>query len=211
MTSLTVTDLSKFYSDKPVFEDLSFECMGTIVGIAGPNGSGKTTLLRSLSGLNQPTSGSIAWTIDTKQYTPGQIQPYLGYAAPYIELYEELTAHENLAFIKKLRSSCHCEDLTGLEDRFEITSFAHSLYGKLSSGQQQRVKLASAVVHNPLLLCLDEPGTNLDKRGHQLVESMIHRCIEKDGVVLLATNQSHELEMCNRQIWLGDEKPSAGS
>ena len=176
--------------------------------MAGSNGAGKSTLLRCVSGLTLPDDGTVTWSVDGKNLSPKQIKPHLGYAAPYVELYEELTARENLQFIRDLRSSQDCEAISNLVNQYELSTFADSLYGELSSGQQQRVKLASAVVHKPAILCLDEPGTNLDEKGHAIVEQMTQRCVDSGGIVILASNQQHELDICDVCIRLKREVPA---
>jgi heme ABC exporter ATP-binding subunit CcmA len=206
MVTLKVDELAKSYTSETVFKNLSFHYSGGIIGVAGPNGSGKSTLLRCVSGLTRPTSGAVEWSIHGDKYSNKTITYKLGYAAPYVNLYEELTASENLQFIRDLRSSQACETLSDLVQRYDLTTFADSLFGELSSGQQQRVKLAAAAVHRPSILCLDEPGTNLDEAGHQIIERMIHSCAENDGLVLLASNQTRELDLCDHVLQVADSK-----
>ena len=208
MIRLNIRNLSKNYSGKEVFKGLNKEFNGGKIGIAGQNGSGKSTLLRCLSGLISPSSGSIEWNLNGSTFLPKQIAPFLGYAAPYVELYEELTARENLEFIKNLRSGQDCASVDDLARKFEISQFADSLYGKLSSGQQQRVKLAASVVHKPSILCLDEPGTNLDEKGHEIVKRMADECTESGGILLLASNQAQELKLCDSSIDMNSLNPS---
>jgi len=200
MIRLNIRNLSKNYSGQEVFRDLNDAFNGGKIGVAGNNGSGKSTLLRCLSGLISPSSGSIEWYVNGSTYSPKEISPFLGYAAPYVELYEEFTARENLTFIKNLRSEQECELVDDLILKFEIDQFVDSLYGKLSSGQQQRVKLTASVIHKPSILCLDEPGTNLDEKGHEIVKRMADNCVENGGIVILASNQAQELQMCNSVI-----------
>lgn len=207
MIELSIRNLSKNYSSKEVFRGLNFEHSGGKIGIAGSNGAGKSTLLRCLSGLISPSSGSINWSLNESNFPPNEISSLLGFTAPYVELYEELTARENLNFIKDLRSHQPCDNIPDLISRFEIEHYADSLYGKLSSGQQQRVKLAASVIHRPSILCLDEPGTNLDEKGHAIVKRMADNCVEKGGIVILASNQPHELRVCDSIIDLNNIKP----
>ena len=208
MIKLTISGLSKSYSGKEVFSELSFDYERGKIGVAGSNGAGKSTLLRCVSGLTLPDDGTVTWSVYGKSLSPKQIKPHLGYAAPYVELYEELTARENLQFIRDLRSSQDCEAISNLVNQYELSPFADSLYGELSSGQQQRVKLASAVVHKPAILCLDESGTNLDEKGHAIVEQMTQRCVDSGGIVILASNQQHELDICDVYIRLNREVPA---
>lgn len=208
MIKLSIRNLSKNYSNNEVFRDLNVKHNGGKMGIAGSNGAGKSTLLRCLSGLISPSSGTIVWSINAGNYPPTEISSFLGFAAPYVELYEELTARENLDFIKNLRSHQPCDNIPDLIIRFEIERFADSLYGKLSSGQQQRVKLAAAVIHRPSILCLDEPGTNLDEDGHAIVKRMADHCVDNGGIVILASNQPHELQLCDSVVDLNSSKPA---
>lgn len=197
MVKLKVDNLSKTYTSERVLENLSFEFSGGIVGIAGPNGSGKSTLMRCISGLTKPTSGSVQWNINGEKFSNKTVTHALGYAAPYVQLYDELTASENLKFISDLRSKQNCEFISDLIQTFDLSDFSDSLFGELSSGQQQRVKLAAAAIHQPKILCLDEPGTNLDEAGHSIVKNMADTCIINKGMVLLASNQARELNLCD--------------
>ena len=206
MVTLKVDSLAKSYASDPVFRNLSFHFSGGIIGIAGPNGSGKSTLLRCISGLTLPSSGTVQWDIDGSDYSNTTVAKALGYAAPYVQLYEELTAFENLKFIRDLRSSQTCESLAELIKTYDISGFADSLFGELSSGQQQRVKLAASSIHRPKILCLDEPGTNLDDAGQEIIKQMIQSCADSGGMVLLASNQIRELDLCDEVLNVAESK-----
>jgi len=208
MVTLNVDSLAKSYASKPVFSNLSFDYQKGIIGIAGPNGSGKSTLLRCISGLTLPSSGTVEWLVDGEHYTNKTVTKVLGYAAPYVQLYEELTASENLNFIRDLRSAQSCESIANLIQTYDMSEFADSLFGELSSGQQQRVKLAAAAIHRPKILCLDEPGTNLDEAGHEIIKQMIRSCADSGVMVLLASNQLRELELCDDVMNVAESKAS---
>lgn len=200
MVTLKVDALAKSYASTLVFKNLSFQFKGGIIGIAGPNGSGKSTLLRCISGLTLPSSGTVKWHVNGTDYTNKTVSKILGYAAPYVQMYEELTASENLNFIRNLRASQQCMSQPELVKVFGLTNFSDSLYGELSSGQQQRVKLAAAAIHLPSILCLDEPGTNLDLAGHDIIKQMITKFSENGAMVLLASNQARELDLCDHVL-----------
>jgi len=206
MVTLKVNSLAKSYASEQVFRDLSFQFSSGVIGIAGHNGSGKSTLLRCISGLTLPSSGTVLWNVDNSEYSNKTVSQALGYAAPYIQLYEELTALENLKFIRDLRSSQPCESLSVVVEIYGISGFADSLFGELSSGQQQRVKLAASVIHRPRILCLDEPGTNLDVAGYEIIQKMIQSCRENGGLVLLASNQMRELDLCDDVLNVAESK-----
>ncbi|MFO7847216.1 MAG: heme ABC exporter ATP-binding protein CcmA [Balneolaceae bacterium] len=200
MVTLSAEELSKSFGNHRVLSEFTFTLASGITGIAGPNGSGKSTLLRCLSGLSRPTSGKIEWKLNGKTVPGSDLTTHLGYVAPYVQLYEELTARENLKFIRDLRAGQTTIKEPDLLKEFELSGFIDTLFGELSSGQQQRVKLAAAAIHQPAILCLDEPGTNLDEAGHTLVKKISEKCIDQKGLVLLASNQSRELDLCDRII-----------
>ena len=200
MVQLQAASLTKRYGKKPVFNDISFLFSGSVLGIAGANGSGKTTLLKCLTGLLKPSSGTVTWKLAEKPLQPSDLKSHIGYAAPYIQLYEELTVSENLQFLCDLGKNHVTPDLNKHLRRYDAEDFADSLFGNLSTGQQQRVKLAACTVKDPAILILDEPGSNLDKKGKEIVESMVEEYSQNGKMTLIASNQSDELELCNEII-----------
>lgn len=200
MIQLQADSLTKRYGKKSVLNGISFSYEGTILGIAGANGSGKTTLLKCLTGLLKPSSGSVTWKIHGEIINRADLKPHLGYTAPYIQLYEELTVSENLQFLSDLGNHAGSFGLNELLRKFDADDFADSLYGNLSTGQQQRIKLAASAVKDPSILILDEPGSNLDQQGKKLVENMVHEYAQKGKMTIIASNQSDELKLCNKII-----------
>ncbi|TVR13043.1 MAG: ABC transporter ATP-binding protein [Balneolaceae bacterium] len=202
MINLNVTTLSKRFGSNLVFSDLTFSAESSVLGISGSNGSGKSTLLRCLSGLMKPSSGKKEWFVDGKPLEAATLKQLMGFAAPYIQLYEELTVLENLQFIVDIKKSSATENSAKLLEKLGATEFATSHFGELSTGQQQRAKLAAALIHKPQILILDEPGSNLDEKGRTVVEQITERFRNEHGFVLLASNQTHELDLCDRVIHL---------
>ncbi len=201
MATLKVHALSKRYGSKLVIQKLSFEADSGIYGIAGPNGSGKTTLMRCLSGLMRPSSGSVEWIIDGKPADRFMMRSMIGLAGPWLQLYREMSCFENLSFVGQLHSLSdldtridHCLDRVGL------ATMKHHGYGELSSGQQQRLKIASAILHEPKVLLLDEPGTNLDQAGFDMVRTLLEESRQQGRLVILASNEAQELDLCDHII-----------
>ncbi len=204
MIELEVTSLYKHFEKENVISDLNFSSKSSIIGIAGVNGSGKSTLLRCLSGLLKANRGDIIWKLDDKTLTKNDLRNHSGYAAPYVELYEELTVNENLNFILKLRSAENkngaiTEETLKEANALELTD---QFYGDLSTGQRQRIKLVSALLHNPNILFLDEPGSNLDAEGRDLIEKIVNKFREPNHMVVLASNIEQELQLCDQIIEL---------
>lgn len=201
MATLKVHALSKRYGSKLVIQKLSFEADSGIYGIAGPNGSGKTTLMRCLSGLMRPSSGSVEWMIDGKPADRFMMRSMIGLAGPWLQLYREMSCFENLSFVGQLHSLSdlntridHCLERVGL------ATMKHHGYGELSSGQQQRLKIASAILHEPKVLLLDEPGTNLDQAGFDMVRTLLEESRQQGRLVILASNEAQELDLCDHII-----------
>lgn len=204
MIELEVTSLHKHFGKENVITDLSFSSKSSIIGIAGVNGSGKSTLLRCLSGLIKANHGDIVWKLDKKTLTKSELRKQSGYAAPYVELYEELTVIENLNFILKLRSVENNNSAITDETLTETHTLKLSgqYYGDLSTGQRQRIKLVSALLHKPNILFLDEPGSNLDAEGRDLIEKIVNKYREPNHMVILASNIEQELQLCDQIIEL---------
>lgn len=202
MIHLKADNLEKRFGQKTVFSNLSIDTSTNILGIAGVNGSGKSTLMRCLSGLIKPTSGTILWMIDNLELEKNNLNDYLGFMAPYVQLYEELTVQENLQFIQKVRGLAKSNSTREFLKPFGADLLCDFHYGELSTGQQQRIKLAASVIHDPQILLLDEPGSNLDAAGKQIVENLVEKFSTENRMVIIASNQKEELELCNEIVEL---------
>jgi len=199
MVSLITKNLSKAYGSRQVFSELSFSITNTSLGIAGPNGAGKSTLLQCLGGLLQPGNGSFRWMKNETRLSGDQLKEKMGYAAPYINLYDGLSCTENLSLLAKLRhQSLDAEHAQQLLKRFQLANLADQPYGKLSTGQQQRLRLAAALFHEPDILLLDEPGANLDQEGRALIADIEQSFRDDDKLLIIASNNPNELQLCER-------------
>lgn len=202
MIQLKADNLEKRFGQKIVFTNLSIKTSAPVLGIAGVNGSGKSTLLKCLAGLLKPTSGTVHWSIDGRDINQTDLKNNLGFAAPYVQLYEELTVRENLEFIQNVRSMTPKKSLTDLLEPLGAKQLLGYHFGQLSTGQQQRIKLAAAIIHNPDILLLDEPGSNLDEAGKEVISSLVEQYKKSNRMVVIASNQQYELDLCNEIIEL---------
>lgn len=202
MILLKADNLEKRFGQKTVFSDFSIETTTSVLGIAGVNGSGKSTLLKCLAGLQKPSSGSFHWMINGNSVDRKNLRNNLGFAAPYVQLYEELTVRENLEFIKNVRSLNHQNSIPDLLEPLGAKTLLNLHFGELSTGQQQRIKLAAATIHNPDILLLDEPGSNLDEAGKKIIRSLVETYTDSGRMVVIASNQQDELDLCNEIIEL---------
>lgn len=207
MIKLEVTNLKKTYGTHTVFSEVSLEKSGGSLGIAGPNGSGKSTFLKCLGGLLRPTSGKIHWRRNEKLFSSHQFSRKLGYAAPYINLYDELTCRENLHFLRKVRHETNREpNIVRWLDRCGLRHVADQPFGTLSTGQQQRLRLASALFHDPDILLLDEPGSNLDEAGRGVISDIATEFENSEKLLIIASNDTQELKLCERIFSIEQEK-----
>lgn len=198
MISLQVTQLSKSFGKNRVWQSLTFRHSEGILGIAGPNGSGKSTLLQCLSGLLKPSSGSIIWKNDHGEISMEELKYKMGFAAPYVSLYRELSISENIHFLSKLRKiSPDPSFLDMLLSQVGLDHIDGQPFGTLSTGQQQRARLAAALFTDPDILLLDEPGSNLDEKGKELIADIADTARAKGKFMILASNDPEELELCD--------------
>ncbi|WP_445665105.1 ABC transporter ATP-binding protein [Fodinibius sp. AD559] len=207
MITLSVKQLKKSFGPNIIFSDVSFDHQASALGIAGSNGSGKSTFLKCLGGLLPPSSGDVAWKDNGTTLNKTAFKQKLGYAAPYINLYNELSCRENLEFISKMR---HQSDSVKTIDlwisRVGLRHAINQPFGKLSTGQQQRLRLASALFYDPDILLLDEPGSNLDKEGRDLITEIVTAFDAPEKLIIIASNNPNELDLCERIFSIEEEE-----
>ncbi len=201
---LVAKQLKKVFNRRVVFQDISFEMRsGKVLSIAGPNGSGKSTASKIICGIMTPTSGQVSLLNGDARIERDEIHNYIGFVAPYLELYGEFTALENLQIemrARKLPKNCDEKakeilELVGLFNR------RNDKLGGFSSGMKQRLKYAAALIHDPEVLVLDEPTANLDAAGNEMVFSIVDR-LRKDKIVVIATNDDDEAALGDVKIVL---------
>ncbi len=205
MLTLKCSDLGKAFGQRWLFRHLSFTVPhGTGLVILGPNGSGKTTLLRLLCGLMKPTEGNILWEVNGFELKPNQARSLIGAVLPDCEPYDELTAEENMELVADLNGV----DKNSVSEWLQVVGLAHAsrqFVGEFSSGMKLRLKLAMALVHEPIALLLDEPTAMLDEQGRQLVFELVADQKRK-GIVIVATNDERDAAYGEQQIVLGKNR-----
>jgi len=198
--SIVVENISKNYGAQKALDNISFSIKrGEIVGFLGPNGAGKSTLMKILTTYLKSDSGNAIVNEYDVVLDQKKVQKSVGYLPEHNPLYLDLYVREYLAFnadLHKVAKSRIDEviTLTGL------TPECHKKIGELSKGYRQRVGLATALLHNPDVLILDEPTTGLDP--NQLVEIRnLIKNIGKNKTVFLSTHIMQEVEaICDRVI-----------
>ena len=204
---LKVSALKRAFNRRTVFSGLEFE-MGErdSLAVTGRNGSGKSTLLKVVAGLLAPTRGSIDLSLDSEVITSDWRYRYIGFVAPYLQLYDEFSAIENLEFFRKARGLTGGRPPGELLERFGLEERRDDPLRTYSSGMKQRVKYAFALLHNPPLLLLDEPTSNLDSAGIGIVYGIIEEQ-KKRGIVIMATNNAEDFPHCARLLNLDSPGP----
>ncbi len=189
---IKLNQISKRFKNEKVLQNLTFEFeSNNIYVITGSNGSGKSTLLQLISGKISPTEGNVLMYDD--MYKLVELNAYyknISYAAPYIELIEELTVNEMINFhfkFKKKHISLNAETIA----EFGLQPHLAKYISDLSSGLKQRIKLMLILYSDTKILLLDEPCSNLDAAGRALYKNKLQNLIA-DKLVLIASNDVEE-------------------
>jgi ABC-2 type transport system ATP-binding protein len=198
---ISTENLTKVYGKRTALDDVSFEVpKGEIFGFVGPNGAGKTTTLRILAALLEPTKGRA--TIDGVDVTkmPDQVHSRIGYMPDFFGVYDQLTVSEYLDFYaacyqqpKQRRKKIVDEllDLIGLSERRDQP------VDTLSRGLKQRLCLARALVHDPVVLLLDEPASGLDPRARVEMREILKELRGMGKTIVISSHILPELtELC---------------
>jgi ABC-2 type transport system ATP-binding protein len=178
---------------------------GEIFGVLGPNGAGKSTTIRMLCGILDPSGGSgkvVGFDIATEAES---IKQRIGYMTQRFSLYEDLSVIENLSFyagiygVPRARRRARVEAVL---ERAGLGSRLKQIAGTLSGGWKQRVALASATIHEPRLLFLDEPTAGVDPVSRREFWEQIHSLASEGTTVLLTTHYMDEAERCHRLAFI---------
>ncbi len=161
---------------------------GEAAGLLGPNGSGKSTILRILGTLLRPNAGSATVNGLDIVGDASEVRGQIGYLAHTPGLYEDLTARENLVFAADMLGLSHGLADSSLE-RVGLAKVANNRVRGFSAGMQRRLALARLIMRNPKVLLLDEPYSNLDDEGVDLMNSVIREIIGSGGAALLALHE----------------------
>jgi heme exporter protein A len=196
---LNARGLSKKFNRTLLFEgiDLSRET-GESLCVTGPNGSGKSTLLKILAGLQGPTKGEVSYSAGT-DIDPSEWLDHIGYTGPLVNPYEDLTAWENIRFALKRGNE---NSVNSLIQKFDISEHADKKVKYYSSGMKQRLRIIIAALNDPPVLILDEPGTNLDEAGKEILYGYLDS-VRGEKIIILATNDPAEEKLCGGVVRLG--------
>ena len=201
---IDVAGLNKYFGDKHVVQDVSIQlARGQICGFLGPNGSGKTTTLRMLCGLLTPDSGQGTCLGLDVIGQANAIKRQTGYMTQRFSLYEDLTIAENLMFSARVHGlNRRRKRVDEALERLGLVERRNQLAGTLSGGWKQRMALATATLHEPKLLLLDEPTAGVDPKARRTFWDEIHKLASQGLTVLVSTHYMDEAERCHEIAYI---------
>ncbi|WP_052367796.1 ABC transporter ATP-binding protein [Haloferax sp. ATB1] len=202
--SITTTDLRKEFGPVTATADVDLSVSGAqIIGVAGPSGAGKSVLLKILLGLIRPTNGSsLLFGVKSEDLGPTE-RRRIGYMPQHTALYDELTVQQNVRFFAELYSvETPDEQIREILEFVNLWDRRDARIDELSGGMTRRTSLASAIVHDPDLMILDEPTVGLDpKLRATMWDSFRERC-DAGALILVSTHYLGEAYRCDRVLFL---------
>lgn len=206
MNSIALQGVAKKYGSLFLFKNITTTIYhGERLAITGVNGSGKSTLLKIIAGHVMPNKGSVVVTVDHKNMDALQQYNYMAYAAPYLDLPEDMTMRQLIKFyfkFKKLQPSIADEKAF-----VAITNLAHALdkpIKNFSSGMKQRLKLSLAFLSDTPFLLLDEPLTNLDAQGYQWYKMLLENYCHNRTLIISSNSVTEEIFVCDKNLKIND-------
>ena len=197
---LKVENVHKSYSGKKVVDGISFELdKPGVFGLLGSNGAGKTTTIRMILGILNKDSGTITW--NGKEVKRENVN--FGYLPEERGIYPKTKLFDQLMYFATLKGMKQDEAKKAIEywcKKLEIYDYIDKPAEQLSKGNQQKVQLIIAIIHNPELLILDEPFSGLDPINTQIIKGIIEELIEKGTYIILSSHQMGVVEEYCRDI-----------
>ena len=196
---ISVQELSKNYYDKEVLSKISFEIkQGEIAGLVGPNGVGKTTLLSSMMGLIKPDHGTV--TMAGELFTKTEMYQKVGFMQDNTVLYPHLTGYDHLSYVAYAQN-LSLDTVEQISKRVGNDRYLHQKVGEYSLGMKQHLLFASAIIHQPSVLLLDEPFNGLDPTSLIRIREIIRELAAQGTTVFLSSHNLNELDRMTRHIY----------
>lgn len=198
--NLKINNLTKHYGHFNAISDVSFSIQsGETVGLLGRNGAGKTTTIKCIIGAIEPTDGSVSFDGDRSKMSIGYLPEERG-------LYLSATVYEQLVYFAELNNLEKNKIKSQIEkylSRFGIADLVQKKIKTLSKGNQQKVQLISAILHEPDILILDEPFSGLDPVNAELFKSIVNEEKSKGRIIIFSSHRMEDIEeLCDRVIML---------
>ena len=207
---LEVNSITKRFESNVAVEDVSLKVeKGELFGLLGPNGAGKSTLTKMVSGMMNPTSGSIKITGFNMQESPMKVKELLGVIPQDIVLYDYMNAYENLAFFGRLYGLSGKRLKERIGTLIEFTQLDHKTAKRrivtYSGGMKRRVNIAAALLHEPQVILMDEPTAGLDPQNRLALWDIIRDLHQQGRTIVLTTHLMDEAEELCRRVAIMDK------
>ncbi len=191
--ALVTSQLTKQFDRHVAVNNVDLQIQsGEVYGLIGPNGAGKTTLIRMLAAAEEPTTGEIYLFGDRllRDHTNSRLKQYIGYLPDDFPLYDDLTVWDYLDYFARLyhlKQAVRRRRLSEVLELVQLTSKRHSPIVTLSRGMKQRLSLARTIIHEPILLLLDEPVSGLDPIARMQFREII-KTLSSAGMTILISS-----------------------
>lgn len=206
MLKIQLQEASKRFQYEWIFKNLSLQLKsGESLAITGGNGSGKSTLLKCISGVIPITSGKIILESKNGLIPESEWYQHLSISAPYLELPEEFSLRELIQFHFNFKKPLYGISPDELIEILYLDQHSSKPVSQFSSGMKQRLKLGLAIFSDVPLVLLDEPTSNLDKKGISWYGDLIQK-FQKDRILIVCSNEPREYEFCLQKLALEDFK-----
>jgi len=212
---LSVEDVSKSFGSREILTNINFEInRGDILGFLGFSGSGKTTLLNILSGFLKPSSGHVFYNFSNNTHDFKSIyleslefKSIIGFSSQKPSFYPELSIYENMKYfgvLSDMKKETLNKRINEVLDLLDLLKFKKVLGVNLSQGMKKRLDLACALVHDPKILILDEPTSNLDFKLRNEILHYVKKINKTNGItILFVTHFLDEIEeVCNKVLMI---------
>lgn len=203
---LELDRVSRRLSRREILHDISFSLQrNEVLGLLGANGAGKSTTLAIIAGVLKPGTGRVLVAGKAVDQDLRNVRRHIGWVPEAVPLWLELTVSEALEACARLRGLTKSAARAARDrelERLELQAVAHRLCGQLSLGQKRRVGLAQALLHEPDLLVLDEPGNGLDPLQTAQLRELIKSLAPGRGIILSSHVLAEVEAMCNRVLIL---------
>jgi drug efflux transport system ATP-binding protein len=208
--AIEVKNLTRRFGKLTAVDNISFAiAYGEIFGFLGSNGSGKSTTIRMLCGILAPSSGTaVVGGFDVNR-DPERVKTAIGYVSQRFSLYSDLTVLENLKFYGKiygLSSDRLRQRMKAVMDFTGLHQYENMLTGNLSGGWKQRVAVATAILHEPKILFLDEPTAGVDPMSRRALWEVLYQLADKGVALFVTTHYMEEAERCNQIAFISAGK-----
>ncbi len=206
---IEIKSITKVYTKLKAVDNVDLDIReGELFSLLGPNGAGKTTLMKMIVGLLNPTSGDVQIDGHSIMKEPIAAKRFMGYIPDRPFVYEKLTGLEYILFVANM----YHLDGNGIEKRakellelFSLTGFLNEMIEGYSHGMKQRLVFASAMIHEPKYLIVDEPMVGLDPRGIKLLKAIFRGMKKRGKAILMSTHDLYVAEQLSDRIGIINE------